>query len=170
MVSIPEVLGQWESIGIFSYVIPFLLVFAVVFSILTKSKILGENKGVNVLVSLAVALLSLIGGAVPSFFASIFPKFGIGLAIFLVILILGGLLMTDSEMKQEKWLYYAGPAIGIAVAVWAFGWWNTWTMGGVGPWFYENFWTLVVGAVVVGAIIYMIKGSAEGGGKSGKGP
>ena len=41
VVSITDVLNTWADLGVFSYVIPFLLIFAVVYAILEKTKILG---------------------------------------------------------------------------------------------------------------------------------
>jgi hypothetical protein len=40
-------LSKLEDAGFFSYVIPFLLLFAVIFGILTKIKIFQDNKSVN---------------------------------------------------------------------------------------------------------------------------
>jgi len=42
--NIANVLQQWADIGVFSYMLPFLLVFAVVYGILSSTKILGENQ------------------------------------------------------------------------------------------------------------------------------
>ena len=92
-VTVTDILNQWNQIGVFSYVIPFLLIFAVIFAILQKTKILTgehENKGLLAIISIAVSLLALQFDMVSIFFAVIFPRFGIGLSIFLVLLILLG--------------------------------------------------------------------------------
>ena len=88
--TIPEILNQWAALGIFDYVIPFLLIFAVVVAILQKSNVLGDNKTVQAIVALSIGLLSIQFGFVQSFFRELFPRFGIGLSIFLVLLILNG--------------------------------------------------------------------------------
>ena len=50
-----ESLDRW---GLMDVLLPFLLVFAVVFGILIKSEILGKHKGTNIVVSLVVAGLA----------------------------------------------------------------------------------------------------------------
>jgi hypothetical protein len=48
--TITEVLNIWNDIGVFSYVIPFLLIFAVVFAIMDKTKMFSsqgkDNRGI----------------------------------------------------------------------------------------------------------------------------
>ena len=45
--AIGNMLFQWEQAGVFSYVLPFLLIFAVVFGILSKTGVFKE-KGINI--------------------------------------------------------------------------------------------------------------------------
>ena len=96
-----EIINQLNNIGFFSYVIPFLLIFAVVYAILEKSKLLGDNNAIKVIISIAIGLLALQFNTVSYFFANIFPKFGVGLAIFLVIIIfLSFFYYKDNDTKD----------------------------------------------------------------------
>src|SRR3989344_2042976 len=97
--SIGNLLSQWEQLGVFSYVLPFLLLFSLIFGILSRANIFKENKGINATIALAVALMALQFNAVPRFFSDIFPRLGIGLSVILVGLILIG-LFTDSKMPR----------------------------------------------------------------------
>ena len=45
--TITNILNTWADLGVFAYVLPFLMIFAVVFGILSKTEILGKNKGVR---------------------------------------------------------------------------------------------------------------------------
>src|SRR3989338_10579622 len=94
--SIGNMLLSWEQAGFFSYVLPFLLIFAIVFGILTKIKLFGaENKGLNAVVAIVVGLLSLQFSFVPIFFSEIFPRMGIGLSVILAVFILVGLFLPS---------------------------------------------------------------------------
>ena len=115
--SFVDVLNQAAEQGVFAYVLPFLLVFALVFGILSKSKIIGENKGVLVLISVALGLLSLVGDVVPSFFQDIAPKLGIALMILLACLILLSLFYDPKDEKGAKWLLYVFIAVGVIAFV-----------------------------------------------------
>ena len=57
--TITNILNTWADIGVFAYLLPFLMIFALVFGILTKSKLLGENKAVHATLALTVGLLAL---------------------------------------------------------------------------------------------------------------
>jgi len=87
--TVTDVLNTWDQYGVFSYVIPFLIIFAVVFGILQKSKIFGTEekaKGINAILGLAIGLAALQFDFVSTFFATIFPRFGVGIAILLIFI------------------------------------------------------------------------------------
>ncbi len=100
--SIGDVLNSWADMGVFAYALPFLMIFALVYGILVKTDILGNNKGVNATIALAFGLLALQFDYVSGFYASIFPYAGMGLAVFLVAMILMGLIAED-KVKGKLW-------------------------------------------------------------------
>ena len=160
--TITSVLNTWNEIGIFSYVIPFLLIFAIVYAILDKTKILGgENRGILAIISVSVGLLSLQFDFVSEFFALIFPRFGIGLSLFLVLLIMIGFFFPkDQDGKKGQWI---GIVLGVGVVIWSLSSWKEWTnYGGFGGWFTENIWALVVLGIII-AIIAIITKKPKGG-------
>ena len=161
--TITEVLNIWNEMGVFSYVIPFLLIFAVVFAILKKTKILGDdNDGILAIISVALGLLSLQFDFVSEFYAVIFPRFGIGLSLFLVILIILG-FFTKSDGSDLGKLVPFGFIIGIGVIIWSLGSWNKWNdYGGFGGWFSENIWAILVLGLIIGAIAVVIKSGKRG--------
>ncbi len=162
--TITDVLNQWAELGVFAYVLPFLMIFAVIYGILSKTKILGGNKGVDATISLAIGLLALQFDYVPNFFASIFPYTGIGLAVLLVALILAGMFIQEEE--AFKWIYFGlGAIIFIAVLLTSlsdFRWW-----GGLG-WGWGESWPAILAAIVVLGLIALViwgGGKQEGKGK-----
>ncbi len=155
--TIQDILLEWERLGIFEYVLPALLIFAVVFGILMKSNVLGDNKGVNVVVSLAAALLAMQSFALRSFFRIIWPYAGIGLAILLVALILTGLFQTETN---SNWWTYTFFGIGMFVAVVvvisslsSYDW--VW-----GSWLQEN-WAGLATLVVIGLLVTLVTVSSN---------
>jgi len=73
MWTITTILNQWADFGIFAYALPFLMIFAMVFGILNKTSLLGDNKGVQATIALAMGLLALQFDYVTNFYATIFP-------------------------------------------------------------------------------------------------
>jgi hypothetical protein len=147
-----DLLSKLEDAGFFSYIVPFLLLFAIVFGILTKTKIFQENKAVNGIISFSVALMALQFDFVSQFFSQLFPRLGIGLAVILVILILIG-LFTDPGNEAINWVLF-GIAVVIIGAVLlktsnALGW------SSIGDWFSQNLGMIIAGGVII-AIIAII--------------
>jgi len=168
--TITDVLNIWNDVGVFSYVIPFLLIFAVVFAILKKTRLLtgkkgddsfDENNGILAIISVAISLLSLQFDIVSRFFAIIFPRFGVGLSIFLVLIIFLG-FFTDGDVTKGK-TSWIGWVVGIGVVLWALSSWDEWNSFGFGYWWTDNFWSIVVVGVVVGIIALVAKPKGSGG-------
>jgi hypothetical protein len=167
--AIGDLLARWEQAGVFSYVLPFLLIFALVFGILSKMNIFGDkSKGINAIIALAVGLMALQFNFVGNFFSEIFPRLGMGLSIVLAIIILVGLFapLEDSEGKPTI-ASMVLLVISILIAIFivfqsydAFGWYTGY---GFNYWIHDN-WPTVIGIIVfIGAIIAII---AFGGRKS----
>jgi len=97
-------LNQWADVGVFAYLLPFLLIFALIYGILSRSKMLGENKGVNAVLAGAIGLMALQFDWVSNFFATVFPYAGIGLSILLLALIFMGMISDDEKSRQ--WIFF----------------------------------------------------------------
>jgi hypothetical protein len=156
--SITEVLNIWNEMGVFSYVIPFLLIFAVVYAILSKTKLLTtggeENRWILAIISVSVGLLSLQFDFVSEFFAVVFPRFGIGLSLFLVIIIILGFFSVDESGKPGRSIQVFGWIIGVGVFIWALSSWDQWSgQVGFGGWFVQNVWALLILGGVIAVII-----------------
>jgi len=155
-----NLLSKWEEMGVFSYVLPFLIIFALTFSVLGRINVFKDNKAISSIISLAVGLMALQFEFVPRFFAEIFPRVGIGLAIILVILILLGLFLDPDKNWINIVLFIVGAIIVVVVLINTAGslGWQT------GYWWEEN-WGTVLGIVIFLVIIGMIIRS--GGGSEG---
>ncbi len=149
---IGDLLNKWEQVGFFDYLLPFMLVFALVFGILVKTKIFKDNKMVNGIIALAVALMSLQFGFVSQFFAEIFPRVGIGLIIILGLLITVGLFMDPESRIINYILLGVGVLVFYFVLVQSAGA-TGWTSG---DWLSENWGNILAGVLVVIFVIAMI--------------
>ena len=137
-----NLLSQWEQLGVFSYVLPFLLIFALVFGILMRTKIFEENKGINGIIALSTALMALQFNFVPIFFSDIFPKLGIGISVILAGIILTG-LFTDSNLT---WMGIALGGITFLIIMgssFEFGDSSFWF------WFQQNLATIIISGIIL---------------------
>lgn len=147
--SLDNLYYQWESAGVFDFLLPVLLIFAVIFGVLTSTNILGKNRGVNFIIAVVIALMAIRLNFVSEFFSLIFPSLGIGIAILLVVLIMVGLFIHDKNIST--WfniLGYGALAIGIIIAVVVlnqFQWF--------GSFWWQNNWVTVLWIVIIGLIL-----------------
>jgi hypothetical protein len=155
--TIGDLLGQWEAAGIFAYALPFLLIFAIVYAILSFVNVFKNNKAVVTIISLAVALMALQFEIVSYFFADIFPRLGVALSIILVLLILGGMFL-DWDNKGMKWFLFAVVAVAVIAVVWG-PLRNIGLFSGIGfNIFGGNIGTIIAVVVIVGLIAWVISG------------
>jgi hypothetical protein len=173
---IGNALFQLEQMGVFAYLLPFLLIFALVYGILTKTTILGNNKGINVVLAIAIGLMALQFNFVSYFFAEIFPRLGVGLAILLVMAVLLGAFVDFDSHSWAKWIFFGVGALIVLIIVFqslgnSFGFGGTWFnfgFGGIGYWLQNALpWILVVG--ISAFLIYRIVKSDGGGNSGGQG-
>ena len=151
-----ELFTSWEKIGFFSYLLPFLLIFALVFGILVKVKLFKDSKAVNAIIALVVSLMAVQFDLVSNFFAQIFPMMGVALAIILILFILVGLFL-DPEHPAMNWILFGiGAIIFIVVLVQAAG-----SMGwSAGYWWQDN-WVTIIGVVIVISLVIAVIASSS---------
>jgi hypothetical protein len=149
-------------------VLPFLLVFVVVFAILQKSKILGEGKAqIDALTALVIGLL-LIGLSGPrEIIVNLIPWVAVGVAVILVFMILYGFVAGDlSGDKMPKSLkitfgILAGVfTLGVVLYVTGLGSYLSGLFGDSGG---SEWWTnAVIVLLVIGAMVFAVLGSKGG--------
>jgi len=125
MVSPLEVALQFlDDFGFFRVVVPFLLVFTLVFAVLQKTKILGSkegdkvkaNKNVDSMVAFSIALFVVAAGNVVEVIRTSLPLIMIVLILLVSFMLLVGMLVGSDEYKLSGWLLY-GFMIFIMVAI-----------------------------------------------------
>jgi len=158
--TIGDVLYTWADFGVFAYLLPFLMIFAIVYGILSKTKILGANRGVDATIALSVGLLALQFDYVTNFYATIFPYTGMAIGVLLAALILMGLM--GDELPWTKYIWFSIGAISfILVLFYSFSDYS-W-MSGMGGYGLSQSLPAIVAIVIVlavmAAIIFGGKGS-----------
>jgi hypothetical protein len=86
-------------------ILPFMLVFVIVFAILQKSKVLGEDKQqIDALVSLVIGLiLVVVPGPQKEIIVSIMPWLAVALCVLLVFFILYGFVAGELK-SMPSWM------------------------------------------------------------------
>jgi len=150
-----DLMRQMESIGIFSLVLPFLLVFAISYAILSKIEVFKENKASSAIISLAIGLLAARLPMVHIFFQELFPRMAVGLAVLMTALILAGAFISGNDDKDMfKWIFFG--LGGIIFLFVLFSSLSEWRIVGSGWWRQYGALLIAVG-VIIAAIVLIIK-------------
>jgi len=119
-----ELLGQ---IGVYDVILPFLLIFTILFAILEKTKILGtakENgetigkKNLNSMVALSIAFLAIASTKIVSVINSAMANIVLLILLGFSFLLLVGIFFKDEELDARKML---GGWTGALIAIMFFG-------------------------------------------------
>lgn len=158
--SFADIFFQWESLGVFDFLLPFLLVFAVVFGILNSTGFLTQHRGIQALIAVIIGLMSLrYQYFLSSFMSELFPRLGIGVTILLAVLILVGLFIAKEETRYWGWgLAAVGGIIVIAVVYQTFTTLGYWPIGGFGT---DAVGFLILAVLLLGIIIAVAAGGSS---------
>ena len=95
--------------------LPFLLVFTLIFAVLQRTKILGDGKKqIDALVALTIGLIVVAFGYATDIIVSIIPFLAIAAVILLVFMLLYGMVFTGQEFKLHPSIQ---TTVGIIVAI-----------------------------------------------------
>ena len=168
-----------ERIGFVDVLLPFLLIFTIIFSVLEKTKILGEGKrNMNVGISFIFALMVVVPHVTGNFPAGYDPVAIINAALpsvslvavaVIALMILIGLFAHDRVMLGMTAPGWVG-LFSIVTLVFIFGsaagWWNQGVLVWLDSIFGSDVVAIVIMLLVFGIIIAFVTG---GGGDEAKG-
>ncbi|MDZ4228606.1 MAG: hypothetical protein U1E54_05170 [Candidatus Levybacteria bacterium] len=148
-----------------SYLLPFILVFTVVFAILQKSGILGKDKKqIDAIVGFVIGLIVISFANAVGIINSLLPFLAVAVVVILVFLILLAMVYVGADGKFEIPKIYkvsigALAAITVLIAVLIVtGAWdylvNTWFGGASGEGGITNFIFIILVLVVIGFIVW----------------
>jgi hypothetical protein len=162
-----------EDLGLTDVLLPFLLIFTIIFAILQKSKILGDQKkNLNVVVALVIGLLVVIPHVTNSYPANAdvveimnkaIPSVSLVVVAILMLFIIIGLFGGEADWTGPISGWVA--VIAFVIIVWIFGaasdWWNGWR------WFNDFFGSQTVAVIIIILVFALIIGFITAGEKTG---
>ncbi len=114
-----------RSFGFFSVVLPFLLVFTIIFGILEKTRIFGEEeikgkkhpkKSLNAMVAFSIAFFVVAASNIVGAIQASLPLISLFLVIIVAFLLLVGIFFSDKEFSfYEKFPGFTKIIIGVVV-------------------------------------------------------
>ncbi len=119
MVDFYSLFQEMQAMGVYDYVLPFLLVFAILFAILEKLKVFGEDKtNVNLVISLISGLILMSRPEVIMVINNFIPKVSLFVIVIMMFLVVAGMFGA----KTGDWSGYAlfvAFIVSIIAIIWA---------------------------------------------------
>ena len=175
-----DFIGSLERVGFVDVLLPFLLVFTIIFAILEKTKILGEGKrNMNVGIALIFALIVVIPHITGNFPAGYEPVQIINAAlpsVSLVIIAIVSLMILVGVFAHDRllWGMTAPGWIGlVSIVIIAFifgsaaGWWQVGFLDWLDSIFGSDVIAVIIMILVFGVIIAFVTGGGEAEKKGG---
>ncbi len=107
-----------ENMGFYDVVLPFILVFTLIYATLDKTKILGkDSKNYNAMVALAIALMFVAATNLVDALNQYLPILGLILAIFLGLMMILGLFGVKEGGPGQKFFWIIGGGVAIAFGI-----------------------------------------------------
>ncbi len=160
-----DVIIQFEELGVYDFIFPFLLIFCLIFVVLQSMKIFETSKPITIIVSFVIAFMALRVPFVSQFFAELFPRFAVGLTLIISLVLLVGLFVKDDTIQ-----FWGYGLMALGFFVWVvismdvfdqFGW-----TGGGGTW--NDYAGIILLSILLIGIIIAV--GASGSGKPPRAP
>lgn len=118
------IIQYFQQVGLFDFVLPFLLFLALIYGLLQASKVISEQVSVNGVISIAIALFIVVLTPISQWLPQIFFTLATLLLVALLFLVtaamfglkVGGIQLKAKELAGPFGII-AGAAAGIIVAI-----------------------------------------------------
>jgi len=93
-----------EQVGAFDFFLPFILIFAVLYTITSRLKPFSENKAVPAIISLVIAILAMGSPYISQLLMPFFSNVALGLCVLVGVMILLGLFSKLESNQPTRWI------------------------------------------------------------------
>lgn len=108
-----------QDLGAYEYFLPFLLIFAIIFAILEKTRLLGDKTNINIVVSVVIGLLLVVQQNIVEIINSFLPRASLLIIIILVSVLVISLIGGEKEGKYTGGVFSLILILVIIALVWA---------------------------------------------------
>ncbi len=158
-----DAIGFMKSFGIFDVVLPFLLVFTVIFGVLEKTKIFGKEgdssrKNINAMVAFSIAFFVVAATQVVYVMQTALPYIMLLLILIITFMIVYGSTLSEGDGKPiDMWDHLEKHkgifAFGLFIAILAIVLGAMDMLGGLVNWFYQNVTAPVIYTVILLVVV-----------------
>ncbi len=157
-----------KDFGVYDYILPFLLVVAIVFAILEKTQIFGANRtNINAIIGIVVGLLLVAQQDIVATINLFLPR----VSLIMVVILMGLVVVTLLGGKTFEGLKGVWLAVGMFIAIIAvilalspdLGWSLDW----LSPYDRSMLFTIAILVGIVAVLYFLLAGRGSGSGEGG---
>ena len=125
MVDFQSIFFDLEDLGVYDYVLPFLLVFTILFAVLEKTKLLGTEEGgkeprrnLNVVLALVISLIVVVRTDITSIMNNYLSKMALFIIVVLIFILTTGLFGASTEGYTGT-VFFIAMILSVLAVIWA---------------------------------------------------
>ncbi|MEK6863837.1 MAG: hypothetical protein AABX27_00965 [Nanoarchaeota archaeon] len=119
-VNFSDMIKQLEQMGFYEVILPFMLVFTIMFALLQKIKLFGQDtKNINIVVAVVIAFFFVRVPAIIATVNQFLPKISMIVIVLLMFLLILGVLGSGESTGWTGWPFFIGMAGAVLGIVWA---------------------------------------------------
>lgn len=112
-----DTITMLQEAGVYEVLLPFLLIFAIVFATLEKTKVLGKDKtNINALVSLVIGLLLIVQQSIVQTINSFLPRVSLIIVVILMFLLIISMI-AGKEFKGLQGTFLTFAIVGVIISL-----------------------------------------------------
>jgi len=128
-----DVIYQLDQFGLTDIILPFFLIFTVIYAVLVKSKVLGDRKQIHVVLALALTLITIVphvtgryppGFDVINIINAALPSVSLLLIVGFMMLVVLGVFGVDLAKGASPWIGILSLFFLVYIFGQAIGWWR----------------------------------------------
>jgi len=152
-----------SAIGYFMPIFAFLLVFIIIYALLVKTKVLGENQPIMLFVSFMLSAFFIVEASLVEFVQFNSAWFAtIAVAIFFILVLLAFMPWKEPLKFLTTGNWFSWVILGLIIALFVissayiFNWTTNW--GTVKDWFNTDWFGMILLLIIAGIVSWKIKG------------
>lgn len=117
--NLEQTIRQLEAAGFYQVLLPFILVFTIIFAVLQKVKLFGQNsKNINVVIAILIAFFTIRAASVVALMNQFLPKVSAIVLVIMMLLVVLGIFGISGD-SWTGWPFFAAVLISIMAVGWS---------------------------------------------------
>ena len=107
--------------SLYKIILPFALIFAIIFALLQMTGVLGKKKNIDAIVAIVLAFLVINNTNIVGTISRFLPNVALAILVFLMIILVIGVFLGEKATEWSNFFKGLVAVVSIIVVLWIFG-------------------------------------------------